>query len=44
MLRYRWTIEFEADDDSDADEQVKEAQDSFHSYYTDNIEQVDEDT
>jgi hypothetical protein len=26
MARYKWTVEFEADDDQDADEQIERAQ------------------
>lgn len=39
--RYRWTVEFDADDDADADAQADEALSAFHSYHSENIEQVE---
>lgn len=42
MARYRWSIEFDADDDKDANGQVEEALDAFHSYYSDDLQQIEE--
>lgn len=43
MPRYRWVVEFDADNDKEADEQVGEALEAFESYHRDELEEVDED-
>lgn len=42
MPRYRWQVEFDANDDKDMEEQIREALAAFHSYYEDNVEELDE--
>lgn len=43
MAKYRWEIEFDADDDKDADGQVEAALDSFHSIHSDVLTQLEDD-
>jgi len=42
--RYTWKIEFDAENDADANMQCDEARDSFHSYYEDELEQTGDST
>jgi hypothetical protein len=42
MPRYRWTVEFEAMDDKDADMQIQESILAFPDIYVEDVEQVEE--
>lgn len=42
MPKYRWTIEFDADNDKEADDQIEDALEAFHSYHSENVEQVED--
>lgn len=42
MPRFKWTVEFDADDDEDANGQVEDAKLSLHSVYSDDLIDVEE--
>ena len=41
MPRFRFTVEFDAEDQADAEEQVEEANLSFNNIHTDKLEEVE---
>lgn len=40
-MRFRWSIEYDADDTADAQAQADDARGAFHSYHSDSVEQVE---